>query len=193
MNSEHQNDSIVFFTIPNLLTVIRIALIPLIMYLYIERADYVLTAGVFVLSSLTDVIDGKIARKYNMISDVGKALDPLADKLTQFSLMMCLMMRFKHMIWPLILIVIKELSSGILGLFTLKKTGMFEGAAWHGKLTTVLLFVLMFMHLLWRKIPEIVSNISIAVCCSMMIFSFIMYSLRYFRMLKAGKYKTGQK
>ena len=69
-------------TIPNLLSVFRIALIPVYLNIYLDGA-YGRAAAVLAVSCLTDLVDGKIARKFNMISNVGKVLDPLADKLTQ--------------------------------------------------------------------------------------------------------------
>ena len=73
-------------TIPNLLSLIRILLIPFIIWLYCAQKAYLCTIIVIALSGFTDIIDGKIARKFNMVSDVGKVLDPVADKLTQATL-----------------------------------------------------------------------------------------------------------
>ena len=74
-----------FFTIPNLLSLVRLAMIPLLLWLYLEKREYLWTAVVVVLSGATDIVDGIIARKYDLISDLGKALDPVADKLTQIA------------------------------------------------------------------------------------------------------------
>ena len=81
-------------TIPNLLSLIRILLIPFIIWLYCARKAYLCTIIVIALSGFTDIIDGKIARKFNMVSDVGKVLDPVADKLTQATLVICLIARY---------------------------------------------------------------------------------------------------
>ena len=78
-------------TIPNLLSVVRLALIPVIVWLYSYEKNYYAAIGVILLSGATDIIDGWIARHFNMISDFGKALDPLADKLTQAALLLCLL------------------------------------------------------------------------------------------------------
>ena len=81
------------FTIPNILSMFRIALIPayIVIYLNAEQpVEYFLAGSILAVSCLTDMIDGKIARKFNMISTVGKILDPIADKLTQFTLTLCL-------------------------------------------------------------------------------------------------------
>ena len=83
-------------TIPNLLSAFRILLVPVIVWLYCGRGDYPLTACVLVLSGVTDIVDGFIARRFRMVSDLGKVLDPVADKLTQAAALGCLLTRF----WP---------------------------------------------------------------------------------------------
>ena len=73
-------------TIPNMLSIFRLVLIPVYIYIYLNATEsyhYSIAAGILAISCLTDMIDGKIARKFNMISELGKVLDPLADKLTQ--------------------------------------------------------------------------------------------------------------
>lgn len=178
------------FTIPNLLSLFRILLVPVFMYLYIGKQNILWTAIVLIISCISDVIDGPIARKYNQVSDVGKALDPIGDKLTQFGLMVCLITKYPLMWVPAIIIAVKEVVSGILGLVTIKKCGVVKGAVWHGKLTTVLLFLMMGLHLLWPpRLPDLISYISIGICCAMMLYSFTMYTIRYIKTLKAGRPK----
>ena len=101
-------------TIPNILSVLRIAIIPLIVWSYVGIKLPALTAVLVILSGITDVVDGFIARRFNMISDVGKALDPIADKLTQIALLFCLVTKFPFILLPLVLIIIKETSSFVL-------------------------------------------------------------------------------
>ena len=173
-----------FFTIPNILSILRIFLIPFFMYAYIGKGDYVLTAILVIISALTDLADGFIARHFHLVSAAGKVIDPIADKLTQLAVMLCLITRYPHILFPVILIVLKELITGILSLAALKKKGVIRGAAWHGKLNTVLLFCMMIMHLVWINIPPLVSDISIGLCLCTMILSFIFYTIRYFRILK---------
>ncbi len=188
VEDDHQPvDTDGFFTIPNILSILRIFLIPFFMYAYIGKGDYILTAILVIISALTDMADGFIARRFHLISAAGKVIDPIADKLTQLALMLCLITRFPHIIFPVILIVLKELITGILSLAALKKKGVIRGAAWHGKLNTVLLFGMMIMHLIWYDIPPAVSDISIFICLGSMILSFIFYSVRYFRILKTDK------
>ena len=143
-----------------------------------------LTAGLLLLSGITDIADGFIARHFNMSSDLGKALDPVADKLTQFAMFGCLMTRFKQMIILFVLIFFKELISSIFGLLVIKKTGQVKGADWHGKVTTVLLYVVIILHVIWYNIPAATSYILVALCACMMLISFILYSIRHINALK---------
>jgi len=166
-------------TIPNILSLLRLCLIPLMLWLYNFQQDYFGTLLVLLLSGATDIIDGIIARRFNMISDFGKAFDPIADKLTQMAMLYCLVTRFPYMIIPLVLLVIKEVLAAVMNLITIKKTKEVLGALWHGKLTTVLLYGTVALHLVWFNIPKSVSNIFIALCTAMMLYSAVRYTIRH--------------
>ena len=171
-------------TIPNVLSFFRLLLIPVIMWLYIVKKAPIWTTVILILSGVTDVVDGIIARKCNMISDFGKAFDPIADKLTQAAMLCCLVVRFQHMMIPLVMMVIKEVFTGITALISIKKTDTVKGADWHGKLTTASLYLMMGIHLFWFNIPLSVSLIMVGTCVGIMLMSFIMYSLRNIRAIK---------
>lgn len=174
-------------TIPNILSFFRICLIPVIVWLYIGKENYLLTLVILILSGVTDVVDGIIARKCNMISDFGKAFDPIADKLTQAAMLCCLVSRFQHMLIPLGMLVIKEVCTGITALISIKKTDKVEGADWHGKLTTVSLYLMMGIHLFWFNISTSVSLVMVGMCVGIMLMSFIMYSVRNIKTIKSAK------
>ena len=174
-------------TIPNILSLFRLLLIPVIMWLYIVKEDPVLTTVILVLSGITDIVDGIIARKCHMVSDLGKAFDPVADKLTQIAMLFCLVSRFKWMLLPLCVMVIKEVTAGILGLLVIRKTGKVDGAVWHGKATTVSLYSMMIIHLLWFHIPGVISGILIGGCTALALLSAFMYSRENVRILLGKK------
>ena len=119
------------FTVPNLLSAFRLALIPVFIWLYCFRREYGWTAFVLILSGLTDIVDGFIARHFHMISDLGKMLDPVADKLTQGAMLFCLMTAFPFMMIPLILLVVKETIAAVTGLI-INKAGLRSGLARKG-------------------------------------------------------------
>ncbi len=118
------------------------------------------------LSGISDTADGIIARRFNMITTLGKAIDPVADKLTQIAMLLCLLTRFPSLIILFALLLIKEITGGVMSLLILKRRKLVLPADWHGKLTTFLLYATMLLHLLWGSIPESVSNASIAVVLS---------------------------
>lgn len=171
-------------TIPNILSFFRICLIPVIIWLYCVRKDEVWTGIVLILSGITDVADGMIARHFHMISNVGKALDPVADKLTQGAMLICLISRFSLMLIPLLLMMVKEIYMGVAGVMVIRRTGNVPGADWHGKAATSLLYAMMILHIFWPEIPRAVSIVSIAACTVMVGISFILYMLRNVRDLK---------
>ena len=175
------------FTIPNILSLFRLLLIPVIMWLYIVRKDPLWTTAVLALSGITDIVDGIIARKYHMVSDFDKAFDPVADKLTQIAMLFCLVSRFKWMLLPLCVMVIKEVTAGILGLLVIRKTGKVDGAVWHGKATTVSLYSMMIIHLIWYNIPGVISGILIGACTALALLSAFMYSRENVRILLGKK------
>lgn len=172
-------------TIPNVLSFFRLCLIPLIVWQYVFQHNYFIALYLLALSGLTDIADGLIARKFNMISDFGKAFDPIADKLTQIAMLFCLVTRFPNMWLPLILLVVKEIFAGVTGLMMVRK-GVVLGADWHGKATTVLLYATMLAHLAWVNIEPAVSNILIVACTAMILLSGIFYAIRNLKFLLSG-------
>ena len=168
------------FTIPNLLSLLRLAMIPLLLWLYLEKEAYLLTAAVVVLSGLTDVVDGIIARKFDMVSNFGKALDPVADKLTQIAMLYCLGTSFPEIQILLVILVVKEVITGIMSLVSIRRTGKVEGAQWHGKITTALLYAV----IIDRIIPWLFSAVLTVACAGMMVFSMVMYWERNWKSIK---------
>ena len=179
-------------TIPNILSLFRLLLIPVIMWLYIVREDPVLTTVILALSGITDIVDGIIARKCHMVSDFGKAFDPVADKLTQIAMLFCLVSRFKWMLLPLCVMVTKEVTAGILGLLVIRKTGKVDGAVWHGKATTVSLYSMMIIHLIWYNIPGVISGILIGACTALALLSAFMYTRENVKKLLIGRKENAE-
>lgn len=164
-------------TIPNLLSCFRIALIPLIIHQYCIKKQYRISALILLLSGITDVVDGFIARHFDMVSNLGKALDPIADKLTQIALLFCLATRFPLMLLPFTVLVAKEVFSGILGILMIRKTNTVPYAKWHGKLSTVFLYAILFVHMVWHTIPGSVSTVLIIASVLLMFLSALLYAL----------------
>lgn len=168
------------FTIPSLLSLLRLTMIPLLMWLYLEKQHYGWTVFVLILSAATDIADGIIARKYNMVSDFGKALDPVADKLTQIAMLYCLGTTFPEIQFLLLILVVKEAITGAMSLYSIKKTGQVQSSEWHGKVTTVLLYVL----IIDRIVPWLLSAVLTTLCAGMMLISMGLYWQRNLKTIK---------
>ena len=102
--------------LPNKLTLFRILLIPvfILVMLFDIQNRYLIACTVFILASITDAMDGHIARKYNLITDFGKFMDPLADKLLVISALICMIEADLVPGWMVIIIVARELTVSIL-------------------------------------------------------------------------------
>ena len=185
MNAKKDNKSIWqrCFTIPNLLSIFRLILIPFFVTAYCSEHNYWKTAVILAISGISDIVDGYIARRFNMVSDFGKIIDPVADKITQAAMLLCLLTRFPLMLLPLLL-AIKEVSTGISSIIVIKKTGLVMSADWHGKLTTGLLYAMMLTHIIWFDIPAPVSNVMIGICTAVMLMSFLLYLIRNARAIR---------
>ena len=176
-------------TIPNLLSLVRLLMIPAFVCLYLKGYEE-WTAALLILSGVTDVVDGFIARRFGQVSDLGKALDPVADKLTQAAMLLCLVSRYPTMILPFILLAVKEVFAAVSGLMVIKHAGYVPGAEWHGKLTTMMLYGMMILHVVWQEIPLWASNILNGGCIAMMLLSLVLYGRRNIRAIRSARKKT---
>ena len=171
-------------TIPNLLSLVRLILIPIYVTIYLNAVDtweYFIAAMILAVSCLTDLIDGKIARHFNMISTVGKILDPLADKLTQFTLILCLALKHPILQYLVGLFVVKESFQLIAGGINLKRGRMLKGALLSGKICTTVLFVSLILMVMFPGLPENTVNVIAIIDLCFMLVSFVNYLLTYFQ------------
>ena len=170
-------------TIPNLLSLFRLVLIPVYIVIYLnarDAVDYYVAAGILAVSCLTDLIDGQIARHFNMISTIGKILDPLADKATQFALIVCLSLQYPILLYLIGLFVIKESFQLIAGGINLKKGKMLKGALITGKICTTVLFISLILLVMIPELSDNVVNILVITDIIFMVISFADYLFTYF-------------
>lgn len=177
-------------TIPNILSCLRILLIPFIIWTFFIKKYYV-SAGLLVASFVTDVIDGFIARHFDMVSAVGKVLDPIADKLTVLGVISSLCVYIKAIIPLLIIFVVKEFIMFVEGVIFIKLTHDTYSARWLGKVTTAFLYLTMLMHILWEGIPWQLSISLIVVCSTLVFATLIMYSVVNYIELKKRRLNQG--
>ena len=191
-------------TIPNLLSVVRILLVPVFIYTYLND-DKVLALAILVLSGLTDFLDGKIARKFNQISALGKMLDPLADKLTQITLAVLLFLTFnkaentmlKTFSWVFLVFIGKEFVM-VLGSVIMLSVGLRPGAAEiYGKVATLAFYVVMVFIIGFGPevgafknffvIPDIVMMILVIISAILTMVAFFSYMPDVIRQVKEKK------
>lgn len=172
------------FTIPNFMSLFRLVLVPFIIWTY-WNGEYDIAGGLVLLSALTDVLDGVIARKFDMVSDLGKMMDPLCDKVTHAALLICLVTRYTY-IWIVFgLLVVKELTMLLLGSIMVKRCGEVHSAKWYGKLCTVVFETVMLALILFPGLPEAAVMFLLAVCCAAMLLSFVMYVIFFLRRIRS--------
>ena len=165
-------------SIPNLLSCLRIVLIPVFILLYVRAqtyAQYCWALAVVVVSGLTDLLDGFIARKFHMVTRLGKALDPIADKLTQVAVAICLTLRYPWMLALVIMVVVNQLFMGINGVVLLRRGKMLNGAKMVGKITTAVFYLSMAVLIAVPTLPVWAVNAVIALNCLMLLVSMISY------------------
>lgn len=171
------------FTVPNLLTLVRLLLIPLFIWLYCGRKDADWSAAVLIASGLSDVLDGVLARRFDMESNLGRVLDPLADKLGQAAMCFAMIVRYPIMFWLLIFFAVKELAMAVLGWFYMRRTGVVNSARWYGKATTIVQFSVMLSLILLPRISDYSAHVLISLCMATHALSLVSYVIFYIRSL----------
>ena len=172
VNQEENLNRII--TVPNLLSFFRLCLIPVIIWSYCVKKNPLLAGEILLLSGLTDLADGYIARRFH----------PVADKLTQAAMLICLFTRFPHMLLLIVIMAGKELYMVVSGCLVIRKTGKVHGADWHGKIVTFLLYGTAAVHIIWFHITPMVSDLLIGLCAIMMVISVALYIIQNTRTLK---------
>ena len=171
------------FTIPNLLSLFRLALIPVYVNIYLNATEirhYHIAGSILAVSCLTDMVDGMIARHCNMISTVGKVLDPLADKVTQLAITICLSVRYPQLRGVLVLFLAKEIFQLVAALINLHRGKMLSGALMAGKICTTVLCISLIAMVLFPELPMGVVDGIALVDSAFLSLAFVSYILAFF-------------
>ncbi len=184
----HKKD---FFTIPNILTYIRIILVPIFCVVYMNAdsiSDNIWSVAIVAISALTDVIDGFIARKFNLVTDLGKIIDPIADKAMQFAMLFCVVYKYHSVIILIIIYAVKEIVSLAFSSFLFVKGKNIGGAIWCGKICTAVLYAVMFILIsvpktITDKHPAIV-GVLVGFSAAFMLLAFVIYMTAYIKLYK---------
>ena len=166
--------------VPNLLSIFRILLIPLFVWaLFSERGlgyDFCMTASaILLLSGITDFADGYIARSFNLVSELGKVLDPFADKLTQITVAVCLFIIDMRLSVILVVLVVKEVLMLIGGYIILKTNKKIAASKWFGKIATAVFYLCTILIIAFPKLDFGVVALLMCITSACMIYSFVMY------------------
>lgn len=185
---KHQNqyekimDRKEILTIPNFLSMFRIFL-GILFWGIGNRVEFAgkqfVMVVTLVISGVTDFLDGWIARKYNMVSEFGKLLDPIADKVTQGILLIYLAKKYPLIHVTLVLFCAKELVMFLASSRLIILTGNNEGAKWYGKVSTTVFYTVMIVLIVFPTIPLPTANALIGLCSICLAGSFILYMNYY--------------
>ena len=180
------------FNLPNILSFTRIIIIiPFV--LYFLNDDYLLSAAMLALSGLSDMLDGVIARKLDQITQLGKILDPVADKLTLTAVVICMGIKFPEIFILVVILSVKDLSMLLAGSYLLKKGIEPPAAKWYGKLATVFFYVSVIIIVALKALYGIADpRISISLLTAtalLMLFALFRYFLIFLRLIKANNEK----
>ena len=138
-------------TIPNCISLFRIVLVPCFAWIFLtaeQPEEFALAAVLLVVSRISDLLDGWIARRFHMTSKLGKILDPAADKLTLFGVFVCMWIRYPKF-WPLYaLFISKEVLMAAASMLILRRNHEIEASRWFGKLYTLIFYVVSVLSVL---------------------------------------------
>ncbi|MCQ2530734.1 MAG: CDP-alcohol phosphatidyltransferase family protein [Lachnospiraceae bacterium] len=190
MNTKMHFEKKDFFSIPNILTYIRIILVPIFVVVYINAetlAGHIWSIVIVAISALTDLLDGFIARRFNMITDWGKIVDPIADKSMQFAMLFCVVFKYHWVALLLVIYGIKEIVSLAFSGFLFTKGKHIAGAMWCGKICTVILYGVMLALIAIPNIDQHVVTILIGFSAAFMLLAFVVYMDAYFKLYREYK------
>lgn len=169
-------------TIPNLISFSRLLLLPVYTILFCSGETFrqrSIACILLVISCLSDFLDGYLARKLNCVTVLGKILDPIADKFTQFVMLICVCVRYTQMVNVLIIFSIKETVQLFWGVYYLRRGKMLPGALWAGKVSTVVLFIIIILFSVFSPQNPALIQLMKHICMIALFSSFAAYTHVY--------------
>lgn len=179
-----------FKNLPNLLSAFRIVLVPVFIAAYFcdERDVKVAAAVVYALATFTDFLDGFIARRYNLITNLGRVLDPMGDKMMTVAVLACITIDKIIPVWIIVIVVLKELLM-LIGGVVIHKVGKVDipPSNYIGKTSTVVFFVVCLALMLFRSIPQDLANIMIFLALALMLMALGSYIMTFSGTMKKSR------
>lgn len=180
------------FTVPNLLTYLRFILVVPFMYFFINQ-QYIPAAICIGVSGLTDCFDGMLARKLNQVTSLGKILDPCADKVTLFSVALCMLIYIPSLLPLMGILMFKEFVMLLCGLILLVNHITPPAAKWYGKFATVVFYfsvvTIIFLKAAFNYESEVLVIVLFVLTAAVMVFALVKYAILFFGLLKEAKNK----
>lgn len=144
--------------IPNILSVIRIILVFVFVAVFFAPISKVWALVIFLTAGATDVVDGFLARKFNWITDLGKVLDPFADKLMQCTVLVCLCIEKVVPIWFVVIFFVKEILTLLIGFIVIRRRSVVVVSKWYGKTAVCLFYATIFISVILKYVCGIMLN-----------------------------------
>ena len=180
-------------TVPNVITFVRLFLVPVFAILFFAFSEMRYLALIcFIVACISDIADGYIARKYNMVSEIGQVLDPFADKLMYITVVFCLVYTARINFWLFLIYMTKELVMIIAAAIMFEKDDHTIPAKWYGKLSTVLFFLVIVVAIVCPESWIFWVNIAYCVVLLISIYAFVEYGIEYLKFKKSKKNESGK-
>ena len=176
--------------VPNTLSLLRLAMVPIFAVVFFQpfpEARY-WAAGIYALAFATDIADGYIARHFNQVTRLGRILDPLADKLMTFTVIVSITAAGIIPVWAVVIFFLKEAAMGVGALSMFHKINDVMPANWLGKTSTGVFFIVCAALVLFPSIPKTWATVMISVALALTVAAFLYYLWIYLSVL--GKKKT---
>ena len=171
--------------LPNSISLGRIALVPVFVLLYNSGRMWG-AALVLLLCGLSDILDGAIARRFGLETELGRILDPVADKLMQAAMMVCAAAKVPQLWLLLLLHALREGSLGALAVYVRRETGTVQSSRWYGKLCSALVYAVLLWLLLVPEPSEALSELMVLICMAAVIACLLLYAADFMQILRAS-------
>lgn len=179
--------------IPNILSVIRIILVFVFVAVFFALESPIWALIVFLTAGATDVVDGYLARRFNWITNLGKILDPLADKLMQCTALVCLCIKGLVPVWFALVFFAKEIATLVTGLLVIKRRSVVVVSKWYGKAAVCLFYLAIFVCIVFRNFLEENPIVAILMFVTVALFALISFAgyIKHYSKLKKEEVDRG--
>ncbi len=179
--------------IPNILSVIRIILVFVFVIVFFTAESPVWALVIFLTAGATDIVDGYLARRFNWITNLGKILDPFADKFMQCTALICLCIKSFVPLWFVLVFLAKELATLIIGLLVIRRRSVVVVSKWYGKTAVCLFYLAIFVCIVFRTFLENNPVVSVLMFATVAIFAALAFAgyVKHYSSLKKQEIDKG--